>query len=392
MELRHALETMEFAAFERIMKSLLYKSGYLSVHLIGRNTKRGRTSQGGLDMTARSVTELSSALTIAQVKQYQRIVSRRFVDELRGAMLRIGAEQGLLLTMSKFSRVAHDAAKESNVAPIKLIEGEEILDLLFAYRVGVCETKGRWRLDEGYLDRLQKRAISTYRRSDTVKAPLAKMRGGSLPSKAQSCRKSPTHKSSIPKPHPHGPSVIPLQFEASTERNEMTWSTHLMAGLNTLWILEALPNAATENIALLAGAAAFGSLLPDLDASQSKIKHLKIGGVKPFYLPAEAIYRQLGHRTFLHSLLGLVYIAIACAVLTPFVGWPVALALWLGYASHLAADAVTKSGIPLLYPKPKRFHLLPKALRLTTGSLAEEVVFVLLSLSVMGWLLRYGAM
>ena len=164
-----------------------------------------------------------------------------------------------------------------------------------------------------------------------------------------------------------------------------------MAGLNTLWLLEALPGAQFENIALMAGAAAFGSLLPDLDASQSKIKHLRIGGIKPFYLPAEAIYHQLGHRTFLHSLAGLAYIAIVCAVLSPFIGWQAALALWLGYASHLVADGVTKSGIPLLYPKSKRFHLLPKALRITTGSLEEEVVFVLLSLSILAFLLRHLA-
>lgn len=160
-ELRHALEEMEFAAFERIIKSLLYRSGYVSVQLIGRNYKRGRTPKGGLDMTARSVTELSSALTIAQVKQYKRVVSRRFVDELRGAMLRIGAGQGLLLTMSKFSKVAHEAAKDSPVAPITLIEGEEILDLLFAYRIGIVLQDRIWRLDEKYLDFVQERSMST---------------------------------------------------------------------------------------------------------------------------------------------------------------------------------------------------------------------------------------
>ena len=193
--LRHALETMEFAAFERIMKSLLYKSGYLSVHLIGRNHKRGRTHRGGLDITARSVTELSSALTIAQVKQYKRVVSRRFVDELRGAMLRIGAEQGLLLTLSKFSRVAHSAAKESSVAPVKLIEGDEILDLLFAYRIGVSESNGIWRLNEQYLDKLQEKAIGMYRRQTADNAPPHESRIANLPSRKQPCQKP-----SFPKP------------------------------------------------------------------------------------------------------------------------------------------------------------------------------------------------
>lgn len=165
--LREYLETTDFLSFEQIMKRLLYKSGYVSVQFIGRNYKRGRTPQGGLDLTARSSTELSSSLTIAQLKQYKRVVSRRFVDELRGAMLRLGAGQGLLLTMSTFSQVAHDAAQESAVAPITLIEGEELLDLLFAYRIGVNSQNGHWQLDHNYLARLkaidywQKRSMST---------------------------------------------------------------------------------------------------------------------------------------------------------------------------------------------------------------------------------------
>ncbi len=168
LALREALETMEFAAFELIMKRLLYRSGYVSVQMSGRSYKRGRTPRGGLDLSARSNTELSSSLVIAQVKQYRRVVSRRFVDELRGAMLRLGAGQGLLLSMSRFSQVAHDAARASAVAPIALIEGEYILDLLFAYRVGVVICDGKWRLDDNYLanlkhlDCLQKRFMSTY--------------------------------------------------------------------------------------------------------------------------------------------------------------------------------------------------------------------------------------
>jgi HJR/Mrr/RecB family endonuclease len=149
-ELRERLTQMEFLAFERLMRSLLCKSGYLSMHPIGRNYRRGRTPQGGLDLTARSVTEISSTLTIAQVKQYRRVVSRRFVDELRGAMLRLGTEQGLLLTMSRFSKAVHEAAQESCVAPITLIEGDEVMDLLFAYRIGVTECKGGWRIDSTY--------------------------------------------------------------------------------------------------------------------------------------------------------------------------------------------------------------------------------------------------
>lgn len=353
VELLQSLQQMDYAAFEQVMKRLLYKSGYITVQFIGRNHKRGRTPKGGLDLTARSITDLSSVLTIVQIKQYRRVVSRRFVDELRGAMLRLGAEQGLLLTLSKFSKVAHAAAAESNVAPIKLIEGKEVLDLLFAYRIGVVEENDRWKLDLPYLDTLPKTKI-----------------GNNTQSKKK-MRREPPAKVLFPGTSSEKESNLPHD-----ERSEMTWSTHIMAGICSLWIFELIPSAHMEHIAIYAGAAAVGALLPDLDAPRSKIGQWSVGGIKPFFLPSQAINRSVGHRSISHSLLALVFIAGVGLVLSPFLGWHISLALWLGYASHLLTDSSTRSGIPLLYPRPRRFHLLPKPLRIVTGSLAEEVIFV----------------
>lgn len=166
----------------------------------------------------------------------------------------------------------------------------------------------------------------------------------------------------------------------------MIWSTHVMAGLSTLWLIEAgaatgvLPALSGEQIALLAGATAFGSLLPDLDAAQSKIKHLSVSGIKPFYLPSQLIFTTLGHRTYLHSLYGLAGISVIAAALSPFTNWLAALAMVAGYASHLALDACNPSGIPLLYPNRRKFYLLPKFLRIATGSPPEEIFFIFFAL------------
>ncbi len=382
-DLHETLHRLEYAAFEQVMKRLLYKSGYLSVHLIGRNHRPDLKPKGGLDLSARSMTELTSVLTIAQVKQYRGAVPRRFVDELRGAMLRLGAEQGLLLTLSRFSLAARAAAIESSLAPVKLIEGEEVLDLLFAYRIGVCEENGIWRLDREWLDSLQKNAIALYGQK-TKKLPSRLQRSPTTQSLTPPCNEAILsvnngHESSLQtQPHnlPH-------------ERSGMTWSTHVMVGISSLWLLELFPQTPPENLALLAGAATLGSLLPDLDAPRSKIQHLTIAGIKPFQLPARMIYRQLGHRSMLHSLMGLVGIAIIEIMISPFIGYQASLALWLGYACHLIADSSTPAGIPLLYPRMRRFHLFPKRFCIVTGSLAEDVVFALLSLSVLFLLLRH---
>jgi restriction endonuclease Mrr len=45
-------------------------------------------------------------------------------------MLRSGATQGLMISISAFSRVAYKAATLTDIAPIRLIDGEELLQLV----------------------------------------------------------------------------------------------------------------------------------------------------------------------------------------------------------------------------------------------------------------------
>ena len=134
--------------------------------------------------------------------------------------------------------------------------------------------------------------------------------------------------------------------------------------------------------------AALGALLPDLDATQSQIKHLSIAGITPFAPLALLLNRTLGHRGLLHSALGWGTITVLLIPLAWFGGIAVPLALSLGYGSHLATDSCTKSGIPFFYPNRKRYHLMPRLLRLTTGSMAEDAVFIFLAIAVAGLMLH----
>lgn len=171
--------------------------------------------------------------------------------------------------------------------------------------------------------------------------------------------------------------------------------THLLLGVNSVWLLTLVPGAVgtfapdMHNPGLLAGTAALGALLPDLDAAQSTIKFLRLGGrFQPFLLPAEVLHQAFGHRGVLHSLLGLAGFTLIVGVPQAlWLGWLPAVALLLGYASHLVGDGCTKSGIPLLFPQRTRRHLLLLPLRLTTGSQAEEVVFAALALGALALLL-----
>lgn len=165
----------------------------------------------------------------------------------------------------------------------------------------------------------------------------------------------------------------------------MTWRTHALAGVASLWIVEAAAPALVAGgepgtLGLLAAVSALGALLPDLDAAQSKASNLSVGGVAPLALPAILLHRAFGHRGLLHSGLGLLLFGLlVCLPLGFWWGGGLSLALWLGYMSHLAADACTRTGIPFLYPDRRRLFLLPARLRFVTGSAMEDAFLPLLA-------------
>ena len=170
-------------------------------------------------------------------------------------------------------------------------------------------------------------------------------------------------------------------------------------GVSAVWLLAPIPGAighgqasGAANPALLALAAALGALLPDLDAQRSTIRYLRVDmgrgkRLRPFEPLAALVSRTLGHRGPLHSLLGIgaVWLLLGLPILL-WIGWQPSAAFALGMLSHLLGDGCTKlgdgctkSGVPLLFPRAGRRHLLPPSLRLTTGSLAERRLLALLA-------------
>ncbi len=165
----------------------------------------------------------------------------------------------------------------------------------------------------------------------------------------------------------------------------MIGRTHLFLGASSLWLLTPFPEALTpQSVLPLLGVAAFGALLPDLDANESTIKSLHIGSIRPFAPLSSLAYRTWGHRGFLHSPLGLLCFVLVCVPVGLLWGvWP-AVALWLGYASHLCGDACTRTGIPAWPNQPYgRWWLVPRHARIVTGSMDEELIFALLALSAL---------
>jgi inner membrane protein len=361
-QLMARLAELPFPAFLECIRQLLVGLGYRITIPSGRKAWRGRSTSGAVDFHVSGQIGASQCRVLVQVKRYNRPVSRRFVDELRGAILRNRATHGLIVAISNFSQVAQEAAQRGHIAPVRLVDGEELLDCLIAYRVGVRRKRGgRWRIDEGFFRRLAHSFPSRTRPHTSISA--AKPLNGDLP---------------------------PLQGEVEPGPSDgMTWRTHVLGGVSALWLLNLLPiTVSGEQLVMMAVGAAIGSLAPDLDSSHSKIASIEAFGIRPIALPSEMIERTLGHRGPLHSLAGLGIVSGLSLLASSWIGWDPATGFCLGYASHLVLDACTKHGIPALYPKQNAIHFLPNGLRFTTGSKAEEVLLPFLASAVVLLFLR----
>lgn len=174
----------------------------------------------------------------------------------------------------------------------------------------------------------------------------------------------------------------------------MRGSTHAVIGANTVWIPVALGLTVQPWFFLMG---MFTALLPDLDASESKIKHLTVGGyvggarirIKPFVPIAMIVSSIFGHRGALHSFLAIAAFSAATSFLIPYTSVALWLVVALGYGSHLTADALTKSGIEFFWPWKRNFGILPRFLRVKTGGVVDTLLLVAGSGGVVVFLYQY---
>ncbi|MBO0781376.1 MAG: metal-dependent hydrolase [Ktedonobacteraceae bacterium] len=181
----------------------------------------------------------------------------------------------------------------------------------------------------------------------------------------------------------------------------MEGRSHLLVGLTAGVVLDSfvhlsgppLTDPSTKvTLALLTSKAVyyfsvgFGALLPDIDNARSTLGQ-KFGFI------SEQIQHIAGHRTILHSFLGLILGSVLALGLERLIIFlldmrnmqlPASLvegshlvffAVLFGCVMHIAADALTQGGVPLLWPKKTRYGFPPDAdWRFRTGSWPEHVI------------------
>ena len=188
----------------------------------------------------------------------------------------------------------------------------------------------------------------------------------------------------------------------------MLGKSHLLVGLTAGVVLDSIAHISGSSLTMSGSVSlslvvnkaifyfmvGFGALLPDIDNARSSMGR-KLGWI------SKEIQHVAGHRTLFHSILGLVLgslLAIGLERLVEyllgqrgfvfpaqFIGAShlVFFAVLFGCVMHIAADALTEGGVPLLWPNHRRFGFPPNSRwRFRTGDWPEYVIVYLFMLLV----------
>lgn len=143
-QLHARIAGMDPFGLERLVKDLLDAMGYREVEVTTPSHDRGVDVVGNIDIGITSVRE------VVQVKRVRRNIQRPVLDQLRGSLYKFRAFRGTIITTGSFSKGTIDASLEVGGAPITLIDGRRLVDLLIKHGIGVRkESVELWELDAG---------------------------------------------------------------------------------------------------------------------------------------------------------------------------------------------------------------------------------------------------
>ncbi len=130
-ELRERLGKMNPYRFESLIKDLLEAMDYEDVVV----TKQ--SGDKGVDVVASFQFGITQIKEVVQVKRHKGNITRPVLDQLRGALPYHGAIRGTIITTGGFAQGCKDAALFPGAAPITLIDGDKVIELLLKHGVGV---------------------------------------------------------------------------------------------------------------------------------------------------------------------------------------------------------------------------------------------------------------
>jgi len=123
--------------FEKVIVDLLLAMGYGGSRS-NAGEQLGGTGDGGIDGVIRE-DQLGLDRVYLQAKRYQpgNSVGSEAVQAFMGALVGKGAQKGVLITTSTFSKAARNVASQSGHLRLVLIDGDELTTLMVRFGVGV---------------------------------------------------------------------------------------------------------------------------------------------------------------------------------------------------------------------------------------------------------------
>lgn len=134
-ELLEEVLTMDYFQFEQLVLELLVKMGYG-----GRDIKNIQNTTASNDEGIDGLIKedaLGLEHIYIQAKRWKNTVGRPEIQNFVGALTGHGASKGVFMTTSKFSKQAKIYADRHLSTKIVLIDGEELVDLMISYDLGV---------------------------------------------------------------------------------------------------------------------------------------------------------------------------------------------------------------------------------------------------------------
>ncbi len=143
VQLAEVLHKMDPYGFERLTQRILRACGFTEVKV----TKA--SGDGGVDGTGKlKVNGIFSFNVAFQCKRYVGSVGAPIVRDFRGSLSK-ATEKAVLITTGTFTKAAREEACDPGKEQIDLIDGEELIDLIVANKIGVSE-EVTYKIDEEF--------------------------------------------------------------------------------------------------------------------------------------------------------------------------------------------------------------------------------------------------
>lgn len=162
--LAYSLSSLDFRLFQTSVMLWLGASGFEKIESLGRRHQRGRRRNGGADFLVLSGGPFG-VVTAVQIRHRRTPVPKAAMSELRGYMVLNGIPSGLVVSASKFSPKAYEAARSYSGRPIELVDLYDLAASMAKLGLGVREIDGGLVVDPAFFRSLSQIGIASARQA-----------------------------------------------------------------------------------------------------------------------------------------------------------------------------------------------------------------------------------